>query len=1185
MHARRSWPSSATARADDGHEHPTAGVAAAYLGPALVVGLVTLSWFQPGRFIAAGDVSPFVRNSLASEAGSLWNHQLTGAGNTSADAGRLLEVALIGATRSMAGSELLAQRILFVAVMSFAVLGVVHAGRLLVRHPHALAMGGVLGVCNPFVLVQLPNLIFPLAIGSLGALVGELLGFLGGRPTTVVRLTLASLPLAYLSINPPLLVMIVGVAAAALVASTVGSDGAGATWWTIARALPVVVGVHLFWLVPFVVVNVGGAEGVTFAAVTDVDAWSWIHAESSLGRVATLTAHWGWPFDEYFPWSERLDSMPWIALRWVLPLGALMGACLADQARRPMAWVLVSVAVLMIALSQGLHTPLGPINRVLYDHVPGWWLFRDPVSKFGPVIVLIYAVLFALAIERSATRLAGAAGVRRVLGATAVTVATTAAIMHPYPLLTGDVAATDRGALPSSHVAVPPAWLDLAAEVAASPAAGKVAMFPLNDYYQVTTTWGYHGTDVIPQLFDRPVLQRLPGGYFAEIEGYEALIEAGESAILAGNSAAANRLLDALGASHLVIRRDVGSGLSGRAATDVERLLEGASQIDELQLVEVNDVGALFERRSGALLRAESLAIAAAVGTEVDALLSGPGAVVPPTTAADRIIWNHGAAPELTFVSEADRYAVGLGSTDQLEVVMTNDRVTLRADLVDELAIDGRPLSTEAAFTMRTDGLSADALLVDGEVVPYEEGMVLALEPDEPVIALSRAPSQGLGQPGPLNDCNNFDDRTMNELGFDAVVSGSGVVLSANDHSACVVYNLGPGHTPAELSVSMASLSGRPARLCVWSVVDHRCVIEDRVAERSWVARTYVLDAEARVGGLALYVYADGGGNESTVAGYRDIAVHQLRPIGAGSIERGTSLASVDLVGGRHELTISPRAASVLGPFGQLGDCNRSDDRTPTEAGLGATVDGSTVSLEARAHAACVDAPIDADPGEPVVVSFDYRVAAGSEPRFCLWQSGTESCAPAAPLDGSGRYEAEVRTSADAIALSLYLYADGNDGGLTRIEYRRVAVTRARATQVVLDRTGDRRHPAPSVGFDQLSTSSYRVDISNANGPFVLVLAESFAPGWTIPDLPDGWTAAHVKVDGYANGWRLDGHGDATLTLTYREAGLASAANKASLVAAASLLAVPGWRRWRRGDLFNHPGGPGTAHEAVRGPR
>src|SRR5581483_7276806 len=88
--------------------------------------------------------------------------------------------------------------------------------------------------------------------------------------------------------------------------------------------------------------------------------------------------------------------------------------------------------------------------------------------------------------------------------------------------------------------------------------------------------------------------------------------------------------------------------------------------------------------------------------------------------------------------------------------------------------------------------------------------------------------------------------------------------------------------------------------------------------------------------------------------------------------------------------------------------------------------------------------------------------------------------------------------------------------------------------------------------------------VHGATGPFTLVLAESYAPGWVVDGLPNGWSARHVEVDGYGNGWLITGSGNAVLTLQYGPDRWCRAALIVSALGATLALGLAGWRRWAR---------------------
>jgi hypothetical protein len=140
---------------------------------------------------------------------------------------------------------------------------------------------------------------------------------------------------------------------------------------------------------------------------------------------------------------------------------------------------------------------------------------------------------------------------------------------------------------------------------------------------------------------------------------------------------------------------------------------------------------------------------------------------------------------------------------------------------------------------------------------------------------------------------------------------------------------------------------------------------------------------------------------------------------------------------------------------------------------------------------------------------------------------------PAAALDASAR-AAATTLSADALdrlGVSHLVVRPGTRvpalPGWHRLARLDVAdvYERGRSASLV-------RSDGPRVRWARPDPGRYTVRVDRADGPFSLTLAETFGRGWRL-DAPPGWSARHRVVDGYANGWRVDGHGSATLTIRH----------------------------------------------------
>jgi arabinofuranan 3-O-arabinosyltransferase len=165
-----------------------------------------------------------------------------------------------------------------------------------------------------------------------------------------------------------------------------------------------------------------------------------------------------------------------------------------------------------------------------------------------------------------------------------------------------------------------------------------VLVLPLDDYYQMPTTWGFSGVDSISGLLVRhPVLQRHPDGYFGDTPGTAAQIDAVEQALLAGDLTSVPSLLSSLGVSTVIVRHDLITGMPGRTFADGTVLaaavarLPGSTRVVEgpLDIWRLADSGATVSTASAPLtVPGDPAALAATVAMTP----AGQAVVGDPTT-------------------------------------------------------------------------------------------------------------------------------------------------------------------------------------------------------------------------------------------------------------------------------------------------------------------------------------------------------------------------------------------------------------------------------------------------------------------------------------------------------------------------------------------------------------------------
>jgi arabinofuranan 3-O-arabinosyltransferase len=275
------------------------------------------------------------------------------------------------------------------------------------------------------------------------------------------------------------------------------------------------------------------------------------------------------------------------------------------------------------------------------------------------------------------------------------------------------------------------------------------------------------------------------------------------------------------------------------------------------------------------------------------------------------------------------------------------------------------------------------------------------------------------------------------------------------------------------------------------------------------------------------------------------------------------------------ERTLALTRASVSRPLdiaaaGPVGDCNRYDDRTAAEVGLGARVtDGSgspVLQLRARDHSACVSfsVPSFVQGVRSYRIRFQHRSVRGLGPRVCLWQDGPNRCAPMSALQSDREwrvFDEEIELDTGARALRLFLYADGGGDSPTVAEYRDLDVAPLVSVAII---GMPRRQSLPAVSTHREAPWKLRVHIRDARAPFLLVTSEAYDPGWEAKsDRGRDSALRHIRVNGFANGWLVPWRGSYELTLEYEPEQYARGARWLSLFAPVVLLGWSGRRRIR----------------------
>ncbi len=1208
-----------------------------YLVVLAISSFVVSRWFRTGTFVATGDMGAWIRRGWTPELLDAWNHQTTGAGSGGYTMARWAEFIVLWVVQHLGGDEYVGQWLFYTLIYGLVAWGFAYCCAALVRNEAAMVVAGSFGILNGFFLTRLPNPLNIISVGSVALLTGIVLRVAQGRRIPPAVAGVALWPTSFLAFNPPMLVVAYAWALGGTLLLTVlalGWRAAGrAARWFLAAA-PWAVLLNLWWLVPLASSYGGGGGAQANADFTDPTNWTWAQINNKPENVLTMVANWAWFRPQYLPFAQDLDA-PWIVwVRYLLPALVFLAPVLARPVRRRLSLVLMALILVFVGLAKGLMPPFTGVNLWLYLHVPGFWLFREPMSKLGQLLVLFFALQLAIAVEgvlHRAREAAAGSAVGRVRWrvadrwrVVAVITAVTAVLAYPFPLWTGSVVPDERPSQPSAHVRVPDYWWQMASAIDADPRSGKVLVLPLDDYYQMPTTWGFFGVDSIANLLlTHPVIQRKPDGYFGDVPGLNANVQAVETALVTGDLTPVPRLLDAIGVSKIIVRHDLVRGLPGRRFAD-DRVLTAAmqrvsalSRVREgsLDLWQLGDGSAPTVRSYDRVLAAPArpTAVAAAIGS-VDtrtAFAAGPlpasnGAVAVDTSLAtthDVVEWpvppsDTGTASTTFTLDRAGSFslaqraraaavlrpvasAAGVELRDPTSVLVDGRVVSTRQPTKLSVPQGRTPLAVSAdGRTVALDGWGRDSLPATQVATPgtLTVGSATAVT----VLAEAKQPA-GVSPFSSVYDCNNYEPRPTRELGLRRDVLGDNgqrsVRLTAQDHAACTRVEVSGVHEGQVLRVRLSyrQVSGKRPQICVWQIGVEGCADAPRSSlGTTWSPYETFVTIAPGVSTVQIVLHADVGQRllEPTVTDYRGLSADLLDPVTAQTVwpERPTA-PTLDLASGTHRLSVSGGlGGSVLSDFEPLQDCFRTDDLTPEQAGLLAQTEGTgaatTYSLGARTHMACLGATIpDMGSASLYVLSLEARSVALRDPKFCIYDRGPDQC-QALPTQVGWKtwtpYSATVSPNPLAIETRLYLYGrrDLKETNQARVDYRQVALRPvvSPSTVVLVRQDAARTPPAGEESSARQRSTRYAVSLDSQQGT-VVAMAETFAPGWTAPGLG---TTSHIAVQGWMNAWVVPA-GTRTGSLYYQPARLATYALQ---VLPIGLVLALGWTvataRWRR---------------------
>ncbi len=1181
----------------------TWGVAAA----ALLGAVVPQTWFRAGTFIAAGDTFPMLQGLRGVT--RLWGTEFVGTGSTGFASSQLLERGLVDVVDRLGGSPELAQRLWFTLVLAVCAASVAWLAMAFTRRPAAVFAAGAVAVLNPFVLVSVPNLQPIIAVACMALLVGFVVRLARGEHVPALLGVGLATWSAELARTPPLLALVATVAAFSIVLLVFLGE-----WRATVRVAGSMLAGAMFWAVPVAIHHLTGSPGIH--PVPDPSSTSnvWSTAHGGPSNVLTLVASWAWgDAQQVGTGVARLARFPWSLMRWALPAAAVVGVIVAW--RRLVSKVLAAAIPVLVILASGSNPPFLPVYEFFHDIVPGYEMFRQPMSKFGVLLVLCLAVAVAVGLDESLDRWSQRAATpddAQPLLPLAMLCA--AAVVFVHPLYLGTVIPGERDRLPSARVDLPDSWPQAGAALDALPGQGATLVLPSPGSFRRGTTWGFYGIDdLVRRLSVRPAVQLLPNGYQEADGASPALVREAESALANGDARTLRGAMQALGTRYLAVRTDTTAFGANRDSYAGSFLVAAAQRLGLAAVGSFEHVE-LFEVPPAARFSAATTQVSIVSNgrtdpneaTAVAASLLADGAVVtddgPSGTA-----WvpNPGEAG-LSIRLEPGRYESRLVSRGPAMWRATVDGRTVRMVPADTAEVGGDSLLDPTPVEL-TANRTPFGLLVGNDpqegagrlLVPLQGDTEVQVAAGAPVSLVTEAPSIVDLSDVTAQRCPRLDGPPVGVSPSGSVdAAASSVTITAPRATVCVAVPVRPpaaidGKVRWVLSFGYRTDDPGAAKVCVYSSTQQKCLAGSRLAPDAGAGTVRTLvDAIGDLGDVQLILTADPtgiAGSTATSVAFRDVSLAPLQ-------ESGDPVAVAAPIGTPPVTTVEPFALPiVIGVRNDVGDllgdlsteatdCDRYDDE-PARIDAETNEEDGSLRLQADRHSACVAAPVRAPAGvRDVVTTFEYRTEDEGVARIELQDSVTNEVVSSVRLPATSFWVAHQvhfllppapigRPETLQLVLVVQGPRQGEPSRTVDAAWRQVRMLPTQPFAFAVMPVVDAPTDPPVVNEIDDRFVSVR-----ASDDMVLTFQQAWSQDWSLDGLPAGTTAEHVLVNGWANGWvlrGLDGRG-AVLEVTHRYEDLVMVAVWSMPVVWALALVSADWalivRRRRR-----HAGAPDPA--------
>ena len=227
--------------------------------------------------------------------------------------------------------------------------------------------------------------------------------------------------------------------------------------------------------------------------------------------------NWGWRMKgyklPYFPYANYYDRFPLLFLTFFL--GVIVFSSTLFLKKYKNISFFIFLALFGLFLVKGTHSPFGEIYNYLYHNVPGFWIFREPYTKFTLLNIFSFSILLGYSVDGIFNFIKSSNFIKKkkyfyFIPNIFVILMILTILIISFPMFTGETIWNEKdGNRRSWHVEIPDYWINIQNWFDKNDSKNKIFMTPKGGLYNSPFDWenGFSATYTPAKvLFKNPIL-------------------------------------------------------------------------------------------------------------------------------------------------------------------------------------------------------------------------------------------------------------------------------------------------------------------------------------------------------------------------------------------------------------------------------------------------------------------------------------------------------------------------------------------------------------------------------------------------------------------------------------------------------------------------------------------------------